>query len=120
MNTDGNYKSLTRRYRRRAKPLIDENTIGVCPILGSTFNGEYEDVKGACVWSIDPCPLTFFLFIDRGLNGGAQIIHKTQSPTAIHDMLVELNAKTGWDVPIHVDAVRSVGMLALDGNPCMG
>lgn len=30
----------------RAKPLIDENTIGVCPILGSTFNGEYEDVKG--------------------------------------------------------------------------
>jgi hypothetical protein len=30
----------------RAKPLIDENTIGVCPILGSTFNGEYEDVAG--------------------------------------------------------------------------
>ena len=30
----------------RAKPLIDENTIGVCPILGSTFNGEYEDVEG--------------------------------------------------------------------------
>eukprot|EP01084_Bolivina_argentea_P015616 29275_1 len=29
----------------RAKALIDENTIGVCPILGSTFNGEYEDVK---------------------------------------------------------------------------
>lgn len=30
----------------RAKPLIDENTIGVCAILGSTFNGEFEDVKG--------------------------------------------------------------------------
>jgi hypothetical protein len=30
----------------RAKPLIDENTIGVCPILGSTFNGEFEDVQG--------------------------------------------------------------------------
>lgn len=29
----------------RAKALIDENTIGVCAILGSTFNGEYEDVK---------------------------------------------------------------------------
>jgi len=26
--------------------LIDENTIGVCPILGSTFNGEFEDVEG--------------------------------------------------------------------------
>lgn len=51
-----------------ARPLIDENTIGVCPILGSTFNGEYEDVKG------------------------------------IHDMVVELNKKNDWDIPIHVDA----------------
>jgi glutamate decarboxylase len=29
----------------RARPLIDENTIGVCCILGSTFNGEFEDVE---------------------------------------------------------------------------
>eukprot|EP01094_Clydonella_sp_ATCC50884_P003892 TRINITY_DN129_c0_g1_i5.p1 TRINITY_DN129_c0_g1~~TRINITY_DN129_c0_g1_i5.p1 ORF type:complete len:499 (+),score=164.85 TRINITY_DN129_c0_g1_i5:99-1595(+) len=29
----------------RARPLIDSNTIGVCAILGSTFNGEFEDVK---------------------------------------------------------------------------
>jgi len=29
----------------KARTLIDENTIGVCVILGSTFNGEYEDVK---------------------------------------------------------------------------
>ncbi|KAI9911530.1 hypothetical protein PsorP6_009094 [Peronosclerospora sorghi] len=29
----------------RTRPLIDENTIGVSAILGSTFNGEYEDVK---------------------------------------------------------------------------
>jgi len=29
----------------RAKPLIDENTIGVCPILGSTYNGEFENVQ---------------------------------------------------------------------------
>eukprot|EP01126_Amoeba_proteus_P054424 TRINITY_DN6695_c0_g2_i14.p1 TRINITY_DN6695_c0_g2~~TRINITY_DN6695_c0_g2_i14.p1 ORF type:complete len:366 (+),score=69.53 TRINITY_DN6695_c0_g2_i14:611-1708(+) len=28
-----------------ARPLIDENTIGVCPILGSTYNGEFENVK---------------------------------------------------------------------------
>jgi len=52
----------------RAKPLIDENTIGVCPCLGSVFNGEFEDIK------------------------------------AIHDMVVELNRETGWNVPIHVDA----------------
>lgn len=25
-------------------------------------------------------------------------------------MLVELNAKTGWDVPMHVDAVRWIGV----------
>lgn len=29
----------------RAKPLIDENTIGVAVILGSTYNGEFENVK---------------------------------------------------------------------------
>jgi glutamate decarboxylase len=29
----------------RARALLDENTIGVSAILGSTFNGEYEDVK---------------------------------------------------------------------------
>ncbi|CCI41434.1 hypothetical protein ABG067_006833 [Albugo candida] len=29
----------------RAVALVDENTIGVCAILGSTFNGEYENVK---------------------------------------------------------------------------
>jgi len=59
----------------RAKPLIDENTIGVCAILGSTFNGEFEDVKG------------------------------------IHDMVVELNEKNGWQVPIHVDGA-SGGFIA--------
>lgn len=32
----------------RAEKLCDENTIGVCPILGSTFNGEFEDVAGIC------------------------------------------------------------------------
>jgi glutamate decarboxylase len=26
----------------RAKPLLDENTIGICIILGSTYNGEFE------------------------------------------------------------------------------
>ncbi|RLN69381.1 hypothetical protein BBP00_00000374 [Phytophthora kernoviae] len=30
---------------KRARALLDENTIGVSAILGSTFNGEYEDVK---------------------------------------------------------------------------
>lgn len=66
----------------RAKPLIDENTIGVCPILGSTFNGEFEDVK------------------------------------AIHDMLEALNATTGWDVGIHVDAA-SGGFIAPFLNPSL-
>ncbi|KAI9795282.1 MAG: hypothetical protein M1833_007254 [Piccolia ochrophora] len=26
--------------------LVDENTIGICTILGSTYTGQYEDVKG--------------------------------------------------------------------------
>ncbi len=51
-----------------ALKLVDENTIGVVVIMGSTFDGRYENVK------------------------------------EVNDALVDLNAKTGWDVPIHVDA----------------
>jgi glutamate decarboxylase len=29
----------------KAMELVDENTICVCAILGSTYNGEFEDVK---------------------------------------------------------------------------
>ncbi|CAI5957946.1 unnamed protein product [Closterium sp. NIES-64] len=47
---------------------VDENTICICGILGSTYNGEFEDIK------------------------------------LLNDFLVEKNAKTGWDTPIHVDA----------------
>ena len=47
---------------------VDENTIAVVGILGSTYTGEYEPIE------------------------------------ELNDALVQLNAKTGWDVPIHVDA----------------
>ena len=33
---------------KEAVKLVDENTIGICVILGSTFNGEYESVLGLC------------------------------------------------------------------------
>ncbi len=51
-----------------AMALVDENTIAVVGILGSTFTGEYEPIG------------------------------------ALNDALVELNGRTGWDVPLHVDA----------------
>lgn len=47
---------------------VDENTIGVVAILGSTYTGEYEPIA------------------------------------EVNDVLTKLNKKTGWDVPIHVDA----------------
>lgn len=47
---------------------IDENTIGVVGILGTTFTGQYEPIKD------------------------------------LNDALEEFNKKTGWDVPLHVDA----------------
>jgi len=59
------------RYIVNAKEvtnLIDENTIGVVAILGTTFTGQYEPIK------------------------------------EINNALDKLNNKTGWDVPIHVDA----------------
>ncbi|KAJ5220475.1 Glutamate decarboxylase 4 [Penicillium chermesinum] len=31
---------------KQAVDLIDENTIGICAIIGTTYTGEYEDVKG--------------------------------------------------------------------------
>lgn len=48
--------------------LVDENTIAVVGILGSTYTGEFEPIE------------------------------------ALDAAIVELNAKTGWQVPIHVDA----------------
>ena len=50
-----------------AVALCDENTIGVIPVLGSTFDGSYEPVKEIC------------------------------------DALDDLEARTGLDVPVHVD-----------------
>jgi glutamate decarboxylase len=58
-----------------AVKLCDENTIGVVVVLGSTFDGSYEDVR------------------------------KTA------DLLDDLQARTGLDIPIHVDAA-SGGMVA--------
>jgi len=48
--------------------LCDENTIGVLGIFGTTYTGEYQDIKE----------------LDR--------------------LITELNAETGYDIPIHVDA----------------
>ena len=58
-----------------AVKLIDENTIGVVAIMGTTFTGQYEPVE------------------------------------EINNALEKLNAKTGWEVPIHVDAA-SGGFIA--------
>ncbi|KAF8605688.1 glutamate decarboxylase [Ceratobasidium sp. AG-I] len=52
----------------RAMQFIDENTIGVMVILGSTYTGAFEDVEGMA------------------------------------RLLDEYEAKTGYSVPIHVDA----------------
>ncbi|RIB06045.1 glutamate decarboxylase-like protein [Gigaspora rosea] len=64
----------------KAVELVDENTIGICLLLGSTYTGHYEDVK------------------------------------AVNDLLLIKNKKTGWDVPIHVDAA-SGGFVAPFVNP---
>lgn len=54
---------------------VDENTIGVAAIMGTTFTGQYEPVEE----------------IDAALD--------------------KLNARTGWEVPIHVDGA-SGGFIA--------
>lgn len=62
--------SVTSKYRldpKKAMEYVDENTIGVYVILGSTYTGHYEPVK------------------------------------EMADLLDEYEAKTGNNVPIHVD-----------------
>ena len=55
--------------------LVDENTIGVVGILGSTYTGEYEPIAA----------------LDAALTALCEA-QRRRAPT------------TGWDVPIHVDA----------------
>src|SRR3954447_9234513 len=50
------------------EPHVDENTIGVAAVVGTTFTGHMDDVRG------------------------------------INDLLVDLEAHKGLDVPLHVDA----------------
>lgn len=61
---EGNYSINAEKVLQR----VDENTIGVCAILGSTFTGEFEPIE------------------------------------EINNTLIKLEAETGLDVPIHVDA----------------
>ncbi len=63
-----------------AMEMVDENTIAVVGILGSTYTGEYEPVE------------------------------------QLNAALEKLNKRTGWDVPIHVDAA-SGGFVAPFTSP---
>lgn len=63
-----------------AMELVDENTIAVVGILGSTYTGEYEPVE------------------------------------QLNNALMDVNDKTGWEVPIHVDAA-SGGFVAPFTSP---
>ena len=63
-----------------ALDMVDENTIAVVGILGSTYTGEYEPIA------------------------------------ELNDALEKLNHRTGWQVPIHVDAA-SGGFVAPFTSP---
>lgn len=47
---------------KQAVDLVDENTIGICVILGTTYTGEYEDVKAVND-----------LLVERSLNVGIHV-----------------------------------------------
>lgn len=68
---EGNYKLDV----DKALELCDENTIGIVPIMGITYTGQYDDVK------------------------------------LLNDKLDRFNDKTGFNIPIHVDAA-SGGFIA--------
>ena len=65
---------------KEALEMVDENTIAVVGILGSTYTGEYEPIE------------------------------------ELNAALTALNERTGWEVPIHVDAA-SGGFVAPFATP---
>ena len=69
-----------------AIPFIDENTIGVIVILGSTYTGHFEDV--ALMSKLCACSHPFVVFP----NNRMEII-----------IVDDLQERTGLDIPIHVD-----------------
>ena len=76
----------------RAKKMCDENTIGMCGILGSTYTGARR-VRGTWEWCANSCsttPLT-----PSGCFDDIEAMDKASE---------ELRAEKGWEVPIHVDA----------------
>jgi len=67
-----------------AIPFIDENTIGVIVILGSTYTGHYENVK---------------LMSDLRQYTTSYL---DETPTD-YSIVDDLQERTGLDIPIHVD-----------------
>jgi glutamate decarboxylase len=87
----------------KAVEMVDENTICVAAILGSTLNGEFEDVK-----------LLNDLLTKKNKETGYDL---SLSLSTLHSyMYVTLNSTRislfcRWDTPIHVDAA-SGGFIA--------
>jgi glutamate decarboxylase len=71
---------------KEAMNYIDENTIGVMVILGSTYTGAFEDVKGMSNLCTSLLPTSISSLLTRSI------------------LVDEYQSRTGNDVPIHVDA----------------
>jgi glutamate decarboxylase len=85
---------------KEAMKYIDENTIGVIVIMGSTYTGAFEDVKAM-----------------NDLRTSLKGSHIHTAPHGINHLLTlyilvdDLHARTGLDIPIHVDGA-SGGFIA--------
>uniref|UniRef100_A0A0D2Y1U2 glutamate decarboxylase n=1 Tax=Fusarium oxysporum (strain Fo5176) TaxID=660025 RepID=A0A0D2Y1U2_FUSOF len=92
--------------------LCDENTIGICMILGTTYTGEYEDVKDYLAEAVEKqgflimserngrgLPLVAFRF--RTLEEGGEDRHYDEFALAHH-----LRCR-GWVVPAYTMAPKS-------------
>ena len=92
-----------------ARKYMDENTIGLIVMFGSTYNGQFEDVvladKIVGALAASPHPTHCMPLHARApWYTGECSTAITHSPVMQHCMHAgEVNKKNGWDMRIHVD-----------------
>lgn len=99
----------------KAVELCDENTICVCAILGSTYNGEFEDVKTLNDLLIkknaEKGYVVTQIFADFDFTFNQLFLSIVLAVLAATNQCNTLTIPSRWNIPIHVDAA-SGGFIA--------
>lgn len=93
----------------KAVEMVDENTICVAAILGSTYNGEFEDVKLLNDLLLEKNKQTGYIAMQININLLIQHAYLLGLTLKVNVCMLDYFGR--WDTPIHVDAA-SGGFIA--------